>query len=211
MPVDFATDVRPFLVDINTVEEYPNNPRIGDINSLVASISANGFYTICLVQDSTGYVVAGNHRRKALQRMGSGLIPVIRQEMSDDDARRIVLADNRTSDLSYYDDPTLFDLLSQMEGDLRGTGYDQASYNLLLQGMEGDEMLGNINQGNTPEDRAIDYSQMDLRNIVLPYSGNTFDEVAQGLISLRSNWAMDTNADVVERLVHEAVVFMEEG
>lgn len=204
--VEYAEPVKQFLVDIDSVQEYPDNPRRGDVDALVDSIRVNGFYTVALAQRSTGYLVMGNHRRKALLKMGATQIPVMYKDMSDEDALRIVLADNRTSDLSYYDDPTLFALLDQLNGDFSGTGYDKASYELLLQGLEGDSMLGNINQGNMPSDRLEAWAGMDIRNIVLPYEGDEYDEVAGGLIALRSAWSLETNADVVARLVAEALV-----
>ena len=205
MTVEFAEDVRQFLVDIDSVEAYPDNPRRGDVKALKESIEANGFYGVCLAQKSTGYVVAGNHRRKALLELGATQIPIMFKEMSDEDARRIVLADNRTSDLAYYDDPTLFRLLQDLDGDLYGTGYDKASYELLLQGLEGEAILGNVAQGNTPEDRQAAYLQSDIRSIILPYEGSEYDEVAGGLKHLREAMGLDTNAEVVAAMVHEAM------
>jgi hypothetical protein len=202
--VNFVEAVKPMLVPIESVMPYPDNPRRGDVDALMESIQANGFYSTLLVQDSTGYIVAGNHRLQALSKLGATEVPIIRKEMSDEDARRIVLADNRTSDLSFYDDPTLFKLLDQMEGDFSGTGYDQASFELLLQGMEGDSILGNVSQGNTPEDRYDGFKDIDLRNIVLPYAGEAYDEVAGGLKQIREREDLESNADVVAWLVSMA-------
>lgn len=205
MSVQFSEKVVPFLVPIDSVLEHPENPRRGDLKALKDSIKANGFYSVCLVQDSTGYMIAGNHRRKALLELGETRIPVIRQDMSDEDAKRILLGDNRTSDLAYYDDPSLLRLLESLDGDYRGTGYDEASYQLLLQGLEGDTILGQVNQGNTPEDRLASYLDSDVRSIILPYQGTQYDEVANGLRLLRDRHQLDTNADLVAMLVEDAL------
>ena len=202
---NFADEVRQHLVPIDSVEEWPDNPRKGDLDALIDSIVTNGFYTVCAVQDSSNRLVAGNHRRKALKHLGATHVPVVRLKISDEDAIRIVLGDNRTSDLAFYDDPTLFQLLQKLDGDFRGTAYDRASYELLLQSMAGEEILGQIAQGFVPSDRVDAYNELDIRNIILPYHGSTFDEVAEGLIHLRQSWGMETNADVVSRLVYEAL------
>jgi len=206
---NFAEEVRQHLVPIDSVEEWPDNPRKGDLDALIDSIVTNGFYTICAVQDSSNRVVAGNHRRKALMQLGATQVPVVRLPISDEVAMRIVLGDNRTSDLAFYDDSTLFQLLQALDGDFRGTGYDRASYELLLQSMEGEEVLGHIAQGFVPSDRVDAYNELDIRNVILPYHGSTYDNVAGGLIALRELWGYDTNADVVERLVHVALELQE--
>lgn len=209
MTVQFAEEVQPHLVDIESISEFPDNPRRGDIDALVDSIKTNGFYSVGLVQKSTGYLVAGNHRRKALMKLGADKMPVIVQDMSDEDARRIVLGDNRTSDLAYYDDPTLFKLLDQLEGDFSGTGYDKASFELLLQSLEGEEILGGIAQGYVPEDRMGDYLDSDIRSIILPYAGDEFDEVARALIKLRDAFGYETNSEVVRQLIDNALDVMD--
>lgn len=205
MPVEFAEAVQEHLVDIDSVQPYPDNPRRGDLKALKESILTNGFYSTILVQRSTGYVVAGNHRLKALKELGAEQVPAMFMDISDADAVRIVLADNRTSDLAFYDDPTLFKLLQDLEGDFSGTGYDRASYELLLQGLEGDEILGKVQQGNTPEDRVSDYIDSDIRSVILPYAGAEYDTVAGGLKVLRERLDVDTNAAVVAILVQTAL------
>lgn len=55
-------------------------------------------------------------------------------DVDDRDARRILVADNRTSDLASYDDFALADLLKQLaeEDGLPGTGYDGSDLDDLL-------------------------------------------------------------------------------
>lgn len=201
---NFAEEVRQHLVPIDSVRPWPDNPRRGDIAALTDSIKTNGFYTVIAVQESSGQIVAGNHRWQVLRNLGATEVPAVLLKITDEDALRIVLGDNRSSDLAFYDDPTLFELLKKLDGDFRGTGYDKASYELLLQAMEANEILGGIAQGFVPEDRLQGYLDSDIRNIILPYQGEDFDMVATKLRFLRESWGLDTNADVVERLVYEA-------
>lgn len=203
--VVFAEGVKDRLVPIETLIEYEGNPRRGDTKALRESILANTFYTVLAAQSSTRKVIAGNHRLRVLRELGATEAPVAFIDCSDDDARRIVLADNRTSDLAFYDDPSLFQLLQALDGDFTGTGYDRSSYELLLQGMEAADVLGNIAQGNIPEDRIDAYLDNDLRNIVLPYAGDEYDEIAKGLMELREREGFNTNAAAVAWLVRMAV------
>jgi len=114
------------VVGINKVQEHPKNPRIGDVAKIEKSIKANDFYGAVVVQKSTGYILAGNHRWKAAQKTGLKRIPVIYLDIDDEAATRVLLADNRTSDKSKYDQDALLAILrdtAEHETGLEGTGY----------------------------------------------------------------------------------------
>ena len=54
-------------------------------------------------------------------------MPVFWVDVDDKEARKILLADNRTSDLASYDDHALLDILRGIaieDGNLIGTGFD---------------------------------------------------------------------------------------
>ncbi len=203
----FHDSVKHLLVDIDQVKEWPDNPRSGDITELKNSIQVNGFYTAVAVQRSTGYVIAGNHRRRALVEMGATQIPVVYLDVEDIEATRLALADNRVSDLATYDDKALFALLDSMlesKGGLEGTGYDRHAYELLLQGLDND-MVGGVRQGVLPEERLDEYNDLEIRSIVLPYDTPTYDKVAHSLARLRGVLQVDTNTEVVEMLTDNAM------
>jgi hypothetical protein len=193
-------------IDIDAIKEHPNNPRKGDDRAVGESIARNGFFGAVLVQKSTGYVIAGNTRFRVMSEEGMATIPGFWVDCDDEVATRIMLADNRTSDLAFYDDEALFALLKTLvesEG-LDGTGYDRAAYELLLQSVEADSIVGGIRQGVFPEERIDAYNELDIRSLILPYEFSRYEPVANGLATLRAAWGMDTNADVVEALVEEA-------
>ena len=186
--------------------EHPANPRRGDDGAVGESIAVNGFYGNVIVQASTGYVLAGNTRFRAMRAAGAETIPAMVVDCDDDTARRILLADNRTSDLAFYDESALLELLTEARDidSLLGTGYDAAAYELLLQSVNAENVLGGVRQGLTPADRRDAYEDSAIRSIILPFGPADYEAVTDGLASLRALWGMETNAEVVLRLVANA-------
>jgi ParB/Sulfiredoxin domain len=194
-------------IDIDKIQQHPDNPRRGDDKAVGESIARNGFFGAILVHRSTGNVIAGNTRFRVMVEEGHETLPGFWVDCDDETAKRILLADNRTSDLAFYDDQQLFGLLKSLvdsEG-LTGTGYDRAAYELLLQSIESDEIVGGIRQGLPPEERIDSYNELDVRSLILPYEGETYERVAYAFAQLREAWELETNAEVADRLVTEAV------
>lgn len=123
------------LEPITAVQPHPANPRRGATPAIIESIRANGFYGSVIAQRSTGYILAGSHRHAAAIAAGLEQIPVTWVQVDDEQAKRIMLADNRTSDLGAYDEPALAELLQAAHdlGDLTGTGYTEADLTDLLE------------------------------------------------------------------------------
>ena len=114
------------LVPIDSIETHPRNPRRGNLDAIARSLDAFGQTKTIAVQNSTGYVVAGNHTRlAALERLGWTHVAAVRQSFSDAEAIDYLLSDNRSSDLGTYDDDGLLALLdeSAQRGTLELTGY----------------------------------------------------------------------------------------
>jgi hypothetical protein len=193
-------------IDVSTIEEHPDNPRRGDDDAVGESISRNGFFGAILVQKSTNLVIAGNTRFRVMRDEGSPTIPGFWVDCDDETALRILLADNRTSDLAFYDDQQLFTLLKQLvdsEG-LAGTGYDRAAFEVLLQTIESDSIVGGVRQGVLPEERIDAYNDLDMRSIILPYAGEQYEQVAGMMARLREAFDLETNADLVALLVTDS-------
>jgi hypothetical protein len=85
----------------------------------------HGQYRSLVVRDtgSALVVLAGNHTRDALDAEGHGTARCEVIQCSDDEARRINLADNRLAELGGYDDADLAALLEGLDGDFDGTGW----------------------------------------------------------------------------------------
>lgn len=113
-------------VSIETLELHPDNPRQGDIGAITTSISENGWFGTIVAQVSTRRVLAGNHRLQAAKIAGLTTIPVFWVDCDDTQAQKILLADNRMSDLASWDEPYLADMLTLLsqQGEIAGTGFD---------------------------------------------------------------------------------------
>ena len=109
-------------VPIDALLEYPGNPRRGDVGAIAESLRKNGQYRPIVVQESTNHVLAGNHVRKAALSLSWTEIDVVYIDVDDLTAKRIVLADNRLSDIAGYSAESLAALLTSID-DLAGTGY----------------------------------------------------------------------------------------
>lgn len=112
---------------VDQVRPHPENVRQGDIGAIYTSIRANDFYGALIVQEGTGYILAGNHRYAAALDAGLTELPVYWVKVDADRARRILLVDNRTSDLATYDQAALVKLLDEAKETtvgLHGTGYE---------------------------------------------------------------------------------------
>ena len=111
----------------NELKPHPANPRNGDTTAIAQSLQANGQYKP-IVTTTDGTILAGNHTYAAALELGWDELSVVTLPITPDspEALRIMLADNRTSDLGRYDDALLLNLLETVtEADaLMGTAYE---------------------------------------------------------------------------------------
>lgn len=128
-------------VPIDTLRPYARNPRNGDIDAIAASLQANGQYRPIVVRAGTGEILAGNHTYAAAMALGWTQIAATQIAVDDEQAARIVLADNRTSDLAVYDNGLLAELLDEL-GPLDGTGYDSGDLQRLRLELDDDWAAG---------------------------------------------------------------------
>lgn len=119
------------LVDIESVSEHPENPRMGNEEEIGKSISTNKFYGACIVQKSTGFIIVGNHRYRQLKAQKAKQVPVLFADVDDQTAMKILLADNKTRDNArgqVWEDKLLSTLeIVNTQGGLLGTGYIEAT------------------------------------------------------------------------------------
>ena len=131
MPASFVA-VRD--IPLGDLTRFPGNPRRGDVAAIRSSLRRHGQYRSLVVRDTgSGLVVlAGNHTLDALTAEGSGSARCEVLTCTDDEARRINLADNRLAELGGYEDADLAALLSGLDGDFAGTGWAQEDLDALL-------------------------------------------------------------------------------
>jgi len=118
-------------VAIDDLTPFPGNPRRGSVAVIKESLEQNGQYRPIVVRRQTMEVLAGNHTLQAAKELGWKQIAVTLISCDDEQAKRIVLVDNRTNDLATYDESELVALLTELPS-LEGTGYDQEALDDLL-------------------------------------------------------------------------------
>lgn len=119
---------------LSKLTPHPQNPRQADEEAIAGSIDDSGFYGAVIAQLSTGYILVGNNRYKVAKRDKAETIPVIWIDVDDARALKILLADNRTSDLAEYKPEELISLLEKVRVDsgLIGTGWSEEDYSAML-------------------------------------------------------------------------------
>lgn len=125
-------------VAISSLQGYPTNPRRGDIEAIALSLKAHGQYRPIVVQYGSNYILAGNHTYKAAKKLGWKKIKVTYVDCDEQTARKMVLADNRLTDLATYNEPLLKNLLSSLP-ELEGTGFTQSEVESLDRLISGEE------------------------------------------------------------------------
>lgn len=117
---------------IAELKHYADNPRKGNINVIKESLSEHGQYRPVVVREETGEILAGNHTVRAARELGWDEIDVhYVSNLTDEQAAKIVLVDNRSNDLAAYDTKALLALIQSVDT-LDGTGYDEDFVNELL-------------------------------------------------------------------------------
>lgn len=135
------------------MKEFPNNPRRGDLELITESLAFHGQYRPIVANRRTSEVLAGWHTVKAAKKLQWEMIAVTWVDVDPITAKRIVLADNRLTDLASYDDTALLDLLMMLEG-LEGTGFNQDDLIKLESIVSGElEEMGNPPQSNLEDEK----------------------------------------------------------
>lgn len=142
-------------VPLDSLSPHPENPRQGDVGAISESLEEHGFYGVIVAQRSTGRILAGNHRWRAAKAKGMVSAPVAWLDVDDDEALRILLADNRTNDLASYDDNVLAELLTRLATDtdraLAGTAYSGDDLDDLLRFLNQPPLAESARTGHEPD------------------------------------------------------------
>ena len=194
-------------VDPTTLSLHPENPRQGDVGAIVTSIEKNGWFGTLVAQRKTRQVLAGNHRLQAAIALEMDSVPVYWVDVDESEAKRILLADNRTSDLATWDDTILVTLLESLatNDELLGSGYDGDDLDALLYEAQLNETgLGNLlDDIPTPEERATAVEAAGIRSIIIPYELEEYNTVVSQLAEARNTLKVDTNAQVLSTLLRD--------
>jgi ParB-like chromosome segregation protein Spo0J len=118
-------------VSVDSLTPHPKNARRSDMDLISASLRAHGQYRSIVAQRSTRYILAGNHVYLAARALGFKQLDVHFLDVNDEDATRILLLDNRVSELGDFDGQALLEALQDVP-DLEGTGYARADLDALF-------------------------------------------------------------------------------
>jgi ParB-like chromosome segregation protein Spo0J len=134
-----VADLTVKTVPIDSITPHPSNPRRGDVATIKESLSTHGQYVPIVVQASTGFIVKGNHTHRGAKELGWTQIDAVFLDVDDEQAARIMVVDNRSSDVASNDDELLRGILVDLaatDAGLVGTGYDDDDLAKLLADLE---------------------------------------------------------------------------
>lgn len=125
-------------VFVNSLKEFPDNPRVSNLEPIKISIEKHGQYRPLTVNKNTNEILTGNHTWLAMKELGIQQCDVMFVDVDEITAKKIVLVDNRANELATYDKEIMVDLLSEfMElGKLLGTGYSADEVDDIISAVE---------------------------------------------------------------------------
>lgn len=135
------------LSRVDALKEHPANPRKHSrtqVRAIADSIRTFGFNG-SIVIDGNNRVLAGHGRLEAARLVGLTVVPTICiPHLSDAQARAYMLADNKLTDRSSWDDNKLaIELKALLDIDLdltEATGFEMAEIDLRIQSLELDDI-----------------------------------------------------------------------
>jgi len=136
-------------VSLADLQMYHKNPRVGNVDAIAESLRENGQYKPIVVNIGThtqrhNEILAGNHTYMGMKKNGEKLIYASFVDVPEEQAAKIVLADNKTADLGTYDEKIIADLFESLP-DVAGTGYSQDEIDEIMK--DADEIVNNVLTG----------------------------------------------------------------
>lgn len=201
-------------VPVDSLRPHPRNPRRGDVSAIVESLKEFG-QVRPIVTTPDGTIVAGHHVYYAAQELGWTDIAAVQPDLTEAQAQRYLLADNRLAELGSYDQEALGGLLEEImdAGGLEGTGWKPDDVDDLMAAMgtvpttEPEEFTGDYVE--SPEETAERWNGRDsaqpMREVVLMLKAEEFEPFAEDLRALKTAYGLDaTTATVREAVRREA-------
>ena len=108
------------LVPLDALTPLAHNPRVGNVEAIMASYSEFGQVNPMVVRpnaDGSSTVLAGNHQVEAVKRLGWTHIAAVPIDADDKRAVAFALADNRTMELGYTDPAQASEMIIEIVDD----------------------------------------------------------------------------------------------
>lgn len=123
---------------IDEIIPYWNNPRNNaeTVDKLMRSIKEFGFNTPIVV-NRDGVVITGHARLKACRKLGMKEVPCVVVDLTDEQAKKYRIADNKIAELSEWDEQQLYKELQEIGSaiDLEDIGFSDAEIQSVLGAM----------------------------------------------------------------------------
>lgn len=216
------------MIPLAQLQPYPGNARQGNRAKLMESLEENGQYRSLVVRrtsDGEHIVLAGNNTLAALEHRGDTAARCEIVTCDDATALRVNLVDNKSNDEATYDDRARAALLALLDGELKGTGYDEEEADSIIARFEEPEItaytepaVAEYNDDEAEREARVSrhgghdsttYESRGIRDIFLALPSDQADELGRLIMKLRETWgALDQGtvllkAARVARQVHE--------
>ena len=115
-------------VDINDLVPWDLNPRDNEeaVPFVVSSIEEFDFTTTLTIQAGTNRIIAGHTRLKAALQLGIKKLPCIILDISDEDAARLAIVDNKSNEIAQWNEEKLSEIIKEYDPkDLEILGFSQ--------------------------------------------------------------------------------------
>ena len=206
-PMNVAKAQNIELMPLDQLRPYDRNARLHtqqQIQQIAKSIAAFGFNNPILISSDQG-IIAGHGRLEAARYMGLENVPVIvLDHLSEKERRAYILADNRLSDLSQWDEATLnaeVEALQATDLDLDAIGWTDEELEEMLAGL--DELEGPEPEP-APVSLAADESEPETKAFRFEFDLTDYAELSDMLDALRKRFKLDSDAETFEHLVRGA-------
>jgi site-specific DNA-methyltransferase (adenine-specific) len=147
--------LRALAVPIDTLKGLPNNPRLGDVETVAASLTRFGQRKPIVVRKDDGTIIAGNHTWQAAKKLGWTEIAVAYVGDDDVTAKAFALADNRTAELGSYDEQALLNLIEEVHAVVpefvRDAGWSDDAVAELVAKIESEQIPQEVDEDEIPE------------------------------------------------------------
>lgn len=199
-------------VPIDDIQPHPANARRGNVQAIAESIRDNGWHGVVVCQVSTKRILVGKHRWEALKVLGAVEVPVQWRDVDDIEAMRIIIADNRASDLATYDDKQLLQNLRDI-GSGQGTLFDDDAIETLTVRVEGvplsvpHEFTGGYADEGEEEDaraKAAERAGREMKDVVLAMKPDQYADFIKDVKVLQKKWDLTGVIATVIAAVHGA-------
>ena len=122
-------------IDVADLKPWLKNPRWNDqaVVPVANSIKEFGFGAPIVVQAGTNMIIAGHTRLKAALKLGWKKVPCRILEITDRNAERLAIADNKTNEIADWNEEHLQEIMKAFEPEeLENLGFNEEELNDLL-------------------------------------------------------------------------------